>query len=192
MGVGSWWCPTRTVLSTTSSPPPSIPSAPSSSSTSTRRWCDRLSPRSPRNPRESSKKPESLKSEAARAGVAHLVERNLPKVEVAGSRPVARSNSACMSHRGSIPVTFRLQLFWHPQLLLEPEGVLLREDSPSQQLQRPFLRIQNRCQRLLALFRRKLAVAAGRLVVAGVPHEGFDDCVQLFGAQPGGEVGQEP
>jgi hypothetical protein len=26
------------------------------------------------------------------AGVAHLVERNLPKVEVAGSRPVARSN----------------------------------------------------------------------------------------------------
>src|SRR5207237_9487394 len=33
-------------------------------------------------------------SAADRAGVAHLAERDLPKVEVAGSSPVSRSNSA--------------------------------------------------------------------------------------------------
>src|SRR5207245_10437483 len=37
-----------------------------------------------------------LESIFCRAGVAHLVERTLPKVEVAGSRPVARSNSASL------------------------------------------------------------------------------------------------
>jgi hypothetical protein len=38
-----------------------------------------------------------------RAGVAHLVERDLAKVEVAGSKPVSRSNSVLSSvdsHRG--------------------------------------------------------------------------------------------
>jgi hypothetical protein len=34
---------------------------------------------------------------AARAGIAQLVERQLPKLDVAGSNPVARSNSAIPS-----------------------------------------------------------------------------------------------
>src|SRR5260370_41463613 len=55
------------------------------------RWFDRLLRRPRSKPGAWSKKRERLQSGAARAGVAHLVERTLPKVEVAGSRPVARS-----------------------------------------------------------------------------------------------------
>src|SRR3989442_10335063 len=77
--------------STTSSRRRSIPFVRPRWWRSIRRWCARSSRKPPPNRREWSKKRERRESEAARAGVAHLVERNLPKVEVAGSRPVARS-----------------------------------------------------------------------------------------------------
>src|SRR5215471_7045068 len=37
-------------------------------------------------------RPGALNSRPVRAGVAHLAERDLPKVEVAGSSPVSRSS----------------------------------------------------------------------------------------------------
>src|SRR6266478_6015404 len=91
MGAGCLWCPTRTAPSATSSRRPSTLYSHGLSWRSIRRSFDLLLRRPHRNPRAWSKKRERLESEAARAGVAHLVERNLPKVEVAGSRPVARS-----------------------------------------------------------------------------------------------------
>ena len=37
------------------------------------------------------------------AGIAQLVERNLAKVEVAGSSPVARSEVRLLNHAGTAP-----------------------------------------------------------------------------------------
>src|SRR5258707_372242 len=86
MGAGCSWCPTRTAPSATSSRRPSTLFARGRSWRSIRRWFDRLWRRPPPHPGASSKKPKI----GFGAGVAPLVERNLPKVEVAGSRPVAR------------------------------------------------------------------------------------------------------
>src|SRR6266851_1360453 len=42
-----------------------------------------------------------LYSGASRAGIAQLVERQLPKLDVAGSNPVARSNSGLLTREAA-------------------------------------------------------------------------------------------
>src|ERR1700687_2436507 len=78
--------------STTSSPRPWTQYRPTVSSANPRSSCARSSQKPRLRPRQWSKRKLPFG-----AGVAHLVERNLPKVEVAGSRPVARSNSQSMN-----------------------------------------------------------------------------------------------
>src|SRR3989454_11896635 len=86
--VGSWSRRTLTGPSTTSSRRRGTPGTRTGSSKSIRSWGGRWWPR-----RHLRRRPWSRPRIVGlgRAGVAHLVERNLPKVEVAGSRPVARS-----------------------------------------------------------------------------------------------------
>src|SRR5437667_5970295 len=86
--VGSWSHRTLTGPSTTSSRRRGTPATRTGSSKSIRSWCGRWWPRR-RLRRRRWSRPRIVG--LSRAGVAHLVERNLPKVEVAGSRPVARS-----------------------------------------------------------------------------------------------------
>src|SRR5713226_2323006 len=52
---------------------------------------------------------------AKRAGVAHLVERNLPKVEVAGSRPVARSIFVPTDHWLGVDARIEVDDFAHQE-----------------------------------------------------------------------------
>src|SRR5205807_5789576 len=98
--VGSWSPRTLTGPSTTSSRRRGTPGTRTGSSKSIRSWCGRWWPR-----RRLRRRPWSRPRIVGlgRAGVAHLVERNLPKVEVAGSRPVARSTylSPRLGQKGS-------------------------------------------------------------------------------------------
>src|SRR5258708_5187671 len=81
----------RTGRNTTSSRPRWTRPGPTAWSPNTRCWSALWWPRLRRRPKRSSKRKLHLG-----AGVAHLVERNLPKVEVASSRLVSRSISGSL------------------------------------------------------------------------------------------------